>query len=107
MYKIEAFVPEFAFDDIRFALLAIDVGRIGKYKGCLTRSQVTGIWYSDEGSSPTIGRIGEWLEEPEIKIEINVQDNLLEKAISVIRKNHPYEEPVINYWKINSVEKKG
>lgn len=100
MYKVEIFIPKSVLENVRKALLSVDAGHIGNYKGCLSLYEVTGIWFSDEGSDPTIGKVGEWSEEPELKIELNVEDDIIEETISALKKVHPYETPVINYWKI-------
>lgn len=76
MYKIEIFAPKESWQDIRQVLLEVDAGRIGNYRGCLSYFPVTGVWFSDEGSNPVIGKQGEWSEEPELKIEVNVADDL-------------------------------
>ncbi len=47
-------------------------------------------------ANPTIGSPGEWSKEPEIKIEVNVEDSWVEKTVVAVRKVHPYEEPLIN-----------
>ena len=100
MYKVETFIPKSALENVREALLSTDAGHIGNYKGCLSVYEVKGVWFSDEGSNPTIGNVGEWSEEPELKIEVNVNDDAIENTISALKKVHPYETPVINYWKI-------
>ncbi len=110
MYKIETFIPESALQDIRKALLFVDAGHIGNYRGCMSyspesmhafrTSSVTGVWYSGEASNPMIGTAGEWSEEPELRVEVNVEDAAVERTIKAIRDAHPYEEPVINCLKL-------
>ncbi len=96
MYKIETFIPSSALQSIRKALLDVDAGHIGNYRGCMTYYPVTGVWYSEKDSNPTIGSPGTWSEEPELKIEVNVQNQIKDKVAEAIRRVHPYEEPVIN-----------
>ena len=100
MYKIETFIPNNSLQAIRHALLEVDAGHIGNYRGCLSYFPVTGVWYSDEGANPTIGKQGEWSEEPELKVEVNVEDSNVARTVEAIRKVHPYEEPVINVLKL-------
>ncbi len=59
-----------------------------------------GSLVSEEGSNPTIGQQGEWSEEPELKVEVNVEDENKDRTVEAIRKVHPYEEPVINAIKL-------
>ncbi len=96
MYKIETFIPEDTLNNIREALLSVDAGHIGNYQGCLTYYPVMGVWYSKKDSNPYIGKQGDWSVEPELKIEVNVEDDRKDITIDAIRKVHPYEEPVIN-----------
>lgn len=102
-YKIETFIPRTALQEVRNALLSVDAGHIGNYRGCITITPVTGVWYSDEGANPTVGKVGEWSEEPEVKIEVNVSAKNVKATIKVIREVHPYEEPVVNIIKLESV----
>lgn len=101
MYKIETFIPKDSFQILRQALLEVDAGHIGNYRGCLSYYQVTGVWFSEEGSNPTIGQQGQWSEEPELKVEVNVEDANKAKTVNAIRSVHPYEEPVINVIFLN------
>ena len=100
MFKIETYLPESSLEDIRKALLDVDAGHIGNYRGCMSYYPVTGVWFSEDNSTPYIGKAGEWSKEQEIKIEFNIEDDALEKTIKAIRKVHPYEEPVINIIKL-------
>jgi hypothetical protein len=49
-----------------------------------------------KGTDPYIGSVGELSLEPELKVEVTIQAENLEKTLSAIREVHPYEEPVIN-----------
>ncbi len=96
MCKLEIYAPESALEDIRKALLEMDAGRLGDYKGCLSYYPVTGVWFSGENANPAIGSPGEWSREQEIKIVVNVEDANVEKTVEAVKKVHPYEEPLIN-----------
>ena len=96
MYKLEVFIPETELHSLRNVLLESDAGHIGNYRGCLSYSSVTGIWFSDKGSNPYTGSAGTWSQESELKVEFNVEDYLKDAIIKKIKEIHPYEEPVIN-----------
>lgn len=102
MYKIEVFIPESSLNAVRTVLLEVDAGHIGNYRGCLSYSKVTGVWHSEEGSNPTIGKVGTWSEEEELKIEVNVTDELKDATVQKLRQVHPYEEPVINVIRLDA-----
>ena len=103
MCKLEIYAPESALEDIRKALLEMDAGRLGNYMDCLSYYPVTGVWFSGENANPTIGSPGEWSREPEIKIEVNVENDNVEKTVEVVKKVHPYEEPLINVIQLGKI----
>ena len=96
MYKIEVFIPETKLQSLRNVLLEFDAGHIGNYRGCLSYSLVTGVWFSGKDSNPYVGTAGTWSQGSELKVEFNVEDSLKDAIIQKIKEIHPYEEPVIN-----------
>ncbi len=50
MYKIETYIPKESLQELRQALLEVDAGHIGKYRGCLSYYPVMGVWFSEEGA---------------------------------------------------------
>ena len=95
--KLEIFIPETHFSQLRSALQAVDAGHIGNYDSCLAYSHVTGSW-----RPPYEGRVGEVSEAPELKVELRVKADLLEETLAAIRAVHPYETPeifVIPLWR--------
>jgi hypothetical protein len=94
--KLEIFIPETHLAKLRQALQAIGAGKIGNYDSCLAYSHVTGTWRPLQGSQPYIGTCDEISEAPEIKVEVNIQEEALQETLKAIREVHPYEEPVIN-----------
>lgn len=78
------------------SLREVDAGHIGNYDSCMSSSEVTGYWRPLEGCNPYIGNEGEISKEPEIKVEVTVFTEAVDRTIEAIKKVHPYEEPVIN-----------
>ena len=95
-FKIEVFIPETHFRPLQRALQEVGAGHIGRYDSCLSYSRVTGTWRPLEGTDPYIGRLNEISEEPELKVEVTVQAERLDRTLEAIGKVHPYEEAVIN-----------
>ena len=93
---MEIFIPETHFRKLQCALQAVDAGHIGQYDSCLSYSRVTGTWRPLEDADPYIGSRNEISEEPELKVEVTVRAENLEKTLDVVREIHPYEEAVIN-----------
>ena len=94
--KLEIFVPESRFPELQSALQEADAGHIGNYDSCLSFSRVTGMWRPLMGTQPYIGKEGEVCSAQELKVEVTIRKEQLETVMTVIRKVHPYEEPVVN-----------
>ena len=95
-YKLEIFIPETHFRALQEALQDADAGHIGNYDSCLSYSRVTGTWRPLEGTTPYIGTEGEVSEEPELKVEVTIRAEALDRVMRAIKAVHPYEEPLIN-----------
>ena len=95
-FKLEIFIPETHFADLRKTLQSVDAGHIGNYDCCLSYSKVIGTWRPLPGTDPFIGEEGVISEEEELKVEVTVRGKQLDETISAIKEVHPYEEPVIN-----------
>ena len=95
-YKLEIFIPQTHFKALQKVLQTVDAGHIGNYDSCLSYSLVMGVWRPLENTNPYIGTTNQISEEPELKVEVNIKAENLQKTISAIKDVHPYEEPIIN-----------
>lgn len=96
--KLEIFTPQEHTLKIRAVLAKIGVGVIGNYDHCVAISQVTGYFRPLEGAEPFDGKVGEIKVTTEYKLEVNCKRELVKDAIEVIKRVHPYEEPLINIF---------
>ena len=94
--KIEIFVPEEYVVKIREELNKINSITIGNYDNVMSLTNVRGYWRPLENAQPFEGEIGTICEGHECKIELRCKAEKVREALKVIRKIHPYEEPVIN-----------
>ena len=94
--KLEIFIPREYALKLRDALAKIGVGRVGNYDHCLAVYPVQGYYRPLPGAEPFEGKIEKISETVEQKIEVNCKRELVNEAIKVIRKVHPYEEPLVN-----------
>ena len=94
--KLEIFLPPSHLAVLQKALQEVDAGHIGNYDSCMSVSPVTGYWRPLDGCNPYIGTNGEISCEPELKVEVTVYTENVDKTIEVVKSVHPYEEPVIN-----------
>lgn len=94
--KIEVFVPEDYIETLRDELNKVNVGRIGNYDHCLSITHVRGYWRPLAGAHPYQGEIGKISAGTECKVEVNCKREDVSEALKVIRRVHPYDEPLIN-----------
>jgi hypothetical protein len=94
--KLEIFVPQDYALKIRDQLAKIGVGRIGDYDHCVAISQVQGYFRPLPGANPFEGEIGRIEATIEAKVEVNCRRELVNEALQIIRRVHPYEEPLVN-----------
>lgn len=95
-FKLEIFIPASHFKQLQKCLQEADAGHIGNYDSCLSYSRVIGTWRPLAGTRPFIGAENVISEEEELKVEVTVLRENLEKTILAVKQIHPYEEPVIN-----------
>lgn len=94
--KLEIYVPEEYVGQLRDALACIDVCRIGNYSHVVSYQDTKGFWKPLEGSNPYNGRTGELCAGCESKMEVRCPIEKVKEALQVIKKIHPYEEPLIH-----------
>jgi hypothetical protein len=102
MYKIVTFCPPDQSEELIDVMSKAGAGRIGNYSHCAYVTHGEGTWFSEEGSNPTLGKVGELTKTDEDRIEMFCSDNCLKQVVEVIKKNHPYEEPEIDVYKLES-----
>ena len=94
--KLEIFIPQEYALKVRDQLAKIGVGRIGDYDHCVAIYQVQGYFRPLPGANPFDGEIGRIQETMEAKVEVNCKRELVNEAIQIIIRVHPYEEPLVN-----------
>lgn len=94
--KLEIYTPEEFVKPIRDALALIGACRVGNYSHVISCQSTTGSWMPLENSNPYNGTKGEICTGSESKMEVRCPVEKIEEAMQVIRKIHPYEEPLIN-----------
>lgn len=103
MFKVVVFAPKKNTDQIIEAMAQAGAGVIGNYTHNAFITPGFGNWKSEEGAQPYIGEVGRMSREPENRIEMACPEEKLEMVTSAAKKNHPYETPVIEVYKIESV----
>ena len=102
MYKLSFFVPESHLEQVKLALFAEGVGRIGDYDCCAWQTLGEGQFRPLAGSHPHLGKQGVVERVSEWKVEMVCEESLIHQAVECLKKNHPYEEPAYEVWEINN-----
>jgi hypothetical protein len=101
-YKLVIYVPQTHLEQIRIVACDAGAGKIGNYDNCSFMSSGIGTFRPLEGSRPSQGEIGKLERVGEARLELTVCEKELKAVIATIKKFHPYEEPVIDIYKLES-----
>ena len=93
MYKLTVFIPEEALDQVKSALFTAGAGKIGNYEQCCWQVKGAGQFKPMEGSTPHIGVQDSLETVDEWRVEMVVDEGVIEKVISALKQAHPYETP--------------
>ncbi|MEK6970572.1 MAG: NGG1p interacting factor NIF3 [archaeon] len=78
----------------------------GKYEGCAFLTFGHGTWIALKGSKPFKGRLNKREMVQEVKIETTCLASKSGHMVKLLRSIHPYEEPVIELYPLESLEVK-
>jgi len=104
VYKIIFFVPDSHLETVKQAVFASGAGRIGNYDHCCWQTLGQGQFRALEGSDPFIGKQGEEERVAEYRVELVCEDQLINHAITALKKAHPYEEPAYDVIKLETLD---
>ena len=101
-HKIVVFVPATHADAVREAIGRAGGGRMGHYSDCSFSVSGIGRFRPEQGARPAIGQVGEVEQVDEERIEFMCDSRLVKEVIAAIVRAHPYEEPAIDLWPLES-----
>lgn len=94
--KLTVTIPSKYLTKIRESIFKIGGGQIGSYTNCSLTTKCTGTFKPTRKSHPFIGKKDRQTIIKEENLEIICNISLVKPIINIIKKTHPYEEPVIN-----------
>lgn len=103
IYKIVTPVPARYVQKVIKAMSEAGAGKIGNYSHCALTTRSIGYFQPEKGATSFIGKVGQLKVVEEYRIEMSCPKNKKKAVIAAIRKSHPYEEPVIDVYKLNDV----
>lgn len=101
-YHVSVFCPddESVIDKIIDAANAAGAGVIGNYSHCAFVTHGRSQWKSMPGAHPAIGKVGKVTQMIGAKIEMRCGKEKRVAVEKAIRNVHPYEEPDIQFVKL-------
>jgi len=101
MYKLTVYVPSAYVHSVTDAIFAAGGGILGHYEKCFWETTGTGHFTPKEGSQPSVGSVGKAEKVEESRVEILLENEVMEACIAALKLAHPYETP---QWDIVAVE---
>ena len=92
LYKVIVFTPVDYVQQVIDAMSESGAGHIGNYSYCTFQTAGKGTFKPLEGSNPFIGTEHTIESVDEIKVEMIVQETILQRVIHAMNDAHPYEE---------------
>lgn len=100
MYKLTVFIPDEALEIVKSALFAAGAGAIGDYEQCCWQIKGTGQFMPLAGSAPHIGKHNRLEEVDEWRVEMVIDENVIDTVIIALKDTHPYETPAYDVIKV-------
>lgn len=101
-YVVVCFVPLPHLDVVRQAVWQAGGGQIGEYSECSFHTLGTGTFRGSEDSNPTIGTAGRLESVEEARLEFTCSERCLAAALKNLNEAHPYEEPAVDVYRLES-----
>ena len=100
--KLIVFCPPDSAERIIEAASHAGAGTIGLYKQCAFFTAGIGTFSAGEGAKPMVGQVGAVESLPETRVEMILRSSQARAIERAVRKVHPYEEPVIEFFQLTS-----
>ncbi len=102
-YKFVVYVPLTHADQVREAIGNVGGGKIGNYSHCSFSSRGQGRFLPLPGAQPYIGGVGTPEIVEEERIEVTVDEEVLEVVLQAMKSAHPYDEVAYDVYKLESL----
>ncbi len=101
--KLVVTVPATHADIVRDAIGKTGLDKVGNYGFCSFSTKGVGRFIPLDGAMPAIGEVGRLETVEEERIEISCSRDAVQQIIIAIKAVHPYEEPVIDVYPLESM----
>lgn len=100
MYKLTVFIPDEALETVKTTLFQAGAGTIGNYQQCCWQVQGVGQFMPLLGSTPHIGKQNHLETVDEWRVEMVVEESVINRVIAALKQAHPYETPAYDVVKV-------
>jgi len=102
MYKLAYYVPLEAKEKTKNALFSIGVGKYNNYEQCSFETLGQGQFKPINNANPYIGEKDSIAYVNEYKVEMICSNELIKKAVEILKEAHPYEEVAYEVIKLEN-----
>ncbi len=103
MYKLNFFVPPEDKERVKEALFAIGAGRYENYEYCSFETLGSGQFKPINKADPHIGELNKIERVEEYRVEMICKDELIKRAVAVLKEAHPYEEVAYEVFRMEEI----
>ena len=103
MYKLTYFVPKDVKEKTKQALFDIGAGKYENYECCSFETLGHGQFKPIKDANPYIGTLDRLEIVEEYKVEMICKDELIKKAVEVLKEAHPYEEVAYEVFRMEEI----
>ena len=93
MYILVTYIPPSHLEVVKAALFSAGAGKISAYDQCCFQILGEGQFRPLEGSTPYIGTRDELARGAEWRLELAVEDSVVNAVLTALLESHPYEVP--------------
>ncbi len=105
LFKVVVYVPKDHLSKVKAALSKAGAGEIGNYSHCSFETIGQGQFKPSDEANPHSGTRGELFIGEEVKLEVIVTEDKLNKAVDQMKNAHPYEEVAYDTLKLENKDK--
>jgi len=102
-FKVVIFVPPKDVEVLSQSIFKAGGGVIGLYDKCSFRTTGQGTFEGSKDTNPIIGKSQNLEFVDEIRLEVVVDSWKLNRVLSAIRENHPYEQPAYDIYPLHNI----
>lgn len=103
MHKLTVYIPLKYKEVVKSAMFKMGAGKVGNYDQCSFEVIGTGQFRPLKGSDPFIGSTDNLQKVEEARVEMIVEDSMINDVVAAMKSAHPYETPAYDIVKMENL----